>query len=116
MQQALTEKICSVLDNKKAQNIVIIDIHQQTVIADAFIIASGRSSIQVQALSDDLEETLESESIRTLRREGYREGRWVVLDYGDVMVHIFHEEERRFYNLERLWGSSGNTTEYLPRD
>ncbi|MDI6710245.1 MAG: ribosome silencing factor [Thermoanaerobacterales bacterium] len=93
--------------DRKGFDIVVLDIARLTVISDYFVLVSGRSTTHVQALAEHIQETLERETgVRALRREGYREGRWVLLDYGDVIVHIFVEEERAFYNLERLWGDA----------
>lgn len=102
-------KIANILSDKKAQDILIIDIEELTVIADCFVIASGRSPLQVRALCDEIEEKLEAEGERVIRKEGYEAARWIVLDYGDILVHIFHKEEREFYNIERLWEDGTNT-------
>nr|WP_162990942.1 ribosome silencing factor [Maliibacterium massiliense] len=102
--EALAGRIAGILEEKKAKDIVTLDISNMTVIAERFVIASGSTSTQVHALVDAVEETLKEQEQRApLREEGYREGRWAVIDYGDVIVHIFHQEERAFYNLERLW-------------
>ncbi|MGI6004085.1 MAG: ribosome silencing factor [Christensenellales bacterium] len=107
----LAKRIAAILEDKKGLDIVTLDISQMTIIADAFVVASGGSGIQVRALTDAVAETLEEESsLRPARIEGYEQARWVVLDYGDVIVHIFHQEERGFYNLERLWMEEHNFT------
>ncbi len=99
------QSICEFLSQKKAQDIVKIDVADKTVIADYFIIASGRSTTQVHALCDNLEEFCKKEfGIDVIRSEGVREGRWAALDFGEVIVHIFDDEQRLFYHLERLWG------------
>ena len=95
--------IANILNDKKAVDVIVLDISHLTVITDYFIIASGRSELQVRALYDEVEEKMEEKGLAPSRKEGYQEGRWVVLDYGDVVVHIFHQEERDFYGLERLW-------------
>jgi ribosome-associated protein len=110
--RALCEKVVNILLEKKAQDIAMVDISQMTVIADAFIVCSGRTPIQVRALSDELEEKLSEAGIAPLRREGLEAARWIVLDLGSVLVHVFHREEREFYNLERLWNSGDNITHY----
>ena len=107
---------CEALYDKKAENILVLDIQGMTVIADYFILCDGRSNLQVQALSDALEDALDAQGIHFLRTEGYDQGRWVVLDYGDVLIHIFQKDEREFYNLERLWKRGDNASEYPPRD
>ncbi len=101
----LANGICKYLSDKKAQDIVKIYVAEKTIIADYFIIASGRSQTQVKALCDNVEEFCAKEyGLDVVRREGVSEGRWAVLDFGEVIVHIFHDEQRLFYHLERLWG------------
>lgn len=104
----LIEKIASILYEKKAQDIVALDVSGMTVITDGMVIASGRSALQVRTLADEVEDRLSESGISPLRKEGQQEGRWVVLDYGSVLVHIFHTQEREFYQLERLWESGEN--------
>ena len=103
------------LDKHKAGNIRVIDVSELTSLADAFVIAEGTSSTQVRALADYTEETLSEAGIPPLRVEGYRSQGWIVLDYGDVVAHIFHKETRAFYDLERLWkdGKDVDIHEYL---
>lgn len=106
-------KICAYLSGKKAYSIVYIDVESKTSLCDYFVICSGRSSTQVKSLAENLEEKMEKEcGISPRRREGVREGRWAVLDYEDVIVHIFNDEERDFYHLERLWEDGKNLTPY----
>lgn len=103
--EKLVEEIISVLDAKKAQDILKINVSEKTSVADYFIIASGRTTNQVRALAEHVEEDVEKKfDLRVRRREGVTDGRWAVLDYGDVVVHIFNDEQRLFYHLERLWG------------
>lgn len=107
------EFICKLLDEKKARNIVILDIEHLTVVADKFIICSARSNTQVKALVDIVDEGMSKEAgIEPLRIEGKQEGRWAIVDYGDVVVHIFHEETRQLYSLEQLWSDGTNVTHY----
>src|ERR1041385_812970 len=91
--------------DKKAQDIVVIDVADQLFITDAFVIASASNERQVLAIVDAIEEALLNlpEKAKPVRREGERQGRWVLLDYIDIVVHIFHSEEREFYALDRLW-------------
>jgi ribosome-associated protein len=91
--------------DKKAHDIVIIDVGDQLVITDAFLIASAPNERQVQAIVDAIEEKLLQlpEKAKPVRREGERSGRWVLLDYVDIVVHVQHSEEREFYALDRLW-------------
>ncbi|NPV27183.1 MAG: ribosome silencing factor [Firmicutes bacterium] len=93
-------------EEKKAQNVVILDLAGISLVADYFVICSGRSRIQVQAIAEHIEKELKAKGVNSLRREGYREARWILLDYGSVVVHIFREEDRSFYNLERLWSDA----------
>ncbi|MHB1315352.1 MAG: ribosome silencing factor [Christensenellales bacterium] len=104
--------IAKVLLEKGADDILIVDIKDKTIIADYFVICSGLSAPQVKALSDHVEEALEKTGVFARRKEGYSHGRWIVLDYLDILVHIFHKEERQFYNLERLWSDGGNTIQF----
>lgn len=76
------------------------------MIADYFVLLTGRSSTQVQAIADSIEEKLTEQGVKLLRREGYQEARWILLDFGSVVVHVFRDEDRRFYSLERLWGDA----------
>ena len=91
--------------DKKAENIVILDVADQLVITDAFLLASAPNERQVMAIVDAIEEQLLQlpEKAKPVRREGERAGRWVLLDYVDIVVHVQHNEEREFYALDRLW-------------
>lgn len=89
--------------DKKATDIVLLDVSDQLVITDVFVIASAANERQVSAIVDSIEEKLQLAGHKPVRREGAREGRWVLLDYLDVVVHVQHDEERSFYGLERLW-------------
>lgn len=95
-----------ILDEKKAKDIVILDISRLTVMADFFVIASGNNAIHVRALADEVEEKLSLYSIFPRGKEGYKEARWVLLDYGDVIIHIFNKADREYYDLERLWADA----------
>ncbi len=109
----LAMECCRALSAKKGEDIVILDVSEQTVVCSYFVIASGKSTTQVRALGDNVEEELKKKfGLYPERTEGLREGRWGVLDYGDVVVHIFNEESRLFYYLERLWDSGQNVTKY----
>ena len=91
------------LDEKKGKEIAAIEITDLTALADFFVIASGTSNTQINALCDAVEKSLKEQGEMPLRREGYRDGTWVLLDYGCVTVHVFSQEAREFYDLERLW-------------
>jgi ribosome-associated protein len=88
---------------KKAYDLVLMEVAALTSIADYFLICTGRSDVQVQAIAQSVEENLERLGIRPLSIEGLPRGQWVLMDYGDVLVHIFYEPVREFYDLERLW-------------
>ena len=96
-------------EDKVGGGILVLEIAHLTVIADCMVIGNGRSMVQVKALADEVEEKLAERGVAPLRREGYAEGRWIVLDYGTVLVHIFHEQEREYYHLERLWMDGSNS-------
>ena len=89
--------------DKLAEHIIAFDVSEQLVITDAFVLCSAPNDRQVKAVVDEIEDRLRATDARPVRREGERDGRWVLLDYGDVVVHVQHEEERSFYALERLW-------------
>ena len=89
--------------DKLAQHIMAFDVSDQLAITDAFLLASATNDRQVKAIVDEIEEKLREIGAKPIRREGERDGRWVLIDYGDVVVHVQHEEERQFYALERLW-------------
>ena len=92
------------LDEKKGGDIAAIEITEQTTLADYFVIATGNSNTQINALCGSVEKLLEEQAgEKPLRREGYRDGTWVLLDYGCICVHVFSAEARSFYDLERLW-------------
>ena len=108
MSTVSTEKMmaqiaCKAIDDKKGQDIKIIDIHNVSVIADYFVIASGTNSNQVQAIVHNVEEQLGRAGFEAKQIEGNRNSSWILMDYGDVIVHVFDEENRLFYDLERIW-------------
>ncbi|OUZ06364.1 ribosome silencing factor [Aeromicrobium sp. PE09-221] len=90
-------------DDRKATQIVAFDVSEQLYITDVFVLCTGANPPQMSAIRDAVEERLLSLGAKPVRREGEREGRWVLLDYADIVVHIQHSEEREFYGLERLW-------------
>lgn len=101
------------LDDKKAEDISVIDISEVSVLADYFIIAGGNNTSQIQALADSVEEKLGKAGYPLKQIEGYQSANWVLLDFGDIIVHIFDRENRLFYDLERIWrdGKKVNTEE-----
>ena len=95
--------IVKALDSKRAEDIRIIEIGDLTIVADYFVIANGTSSTQTKALAEEVEFKMSQLGIDPNRREGYQGATWVVLDYGDIIVHVFYKETRDYYQLERLW-------------
>jgi ribosome-associated protein len=89
--------------DKLATDIVLIDVSDRLAITDVFVLATGSNERQVEAIVDEVEEKLRRHGMKPIRREGQRDDRWVLLDYGDIVVHVQHSEERIFYALERLW-------------
>ena len=89
--------------DKLATDLVAFDVSDQLAITDAFLLASGGNERQVKAIVEEVEDKLREQGAKPIRREGERDARWVLLDYGDIVVHVQHEEERQFYALERLW-------------
>ena len=89
--------------DKLATDLVALDVSDQIALTDVFLICSGRNERMVQAIADEVEERLLEDGAKRLRQEGRADGRWILLDFGDIVVHVFHEEERLFYQLERLW-------------
>lgn len=108
----LVNQICKVLADKQALDIKIVEIAGISDIADYFVICSGRSMPQVKALFDHLEEQMEKQDKIALRKEGYSEGRWIAVDYGEVIVHIFHKDTREIYALDTLWNNGSNVTTF----
>ncbi|MCH5156463.1 MAG: nicotinate (nicotinamide) nucleotide adenylyltransferase [Clostridiales bacterium] len=104
--------ICELLAAKQATDIKIVDISGVSDLADYFVICSGRSIPQVKAIFEHLEEQLEKQDRFAIRKEGYAEGRWIAVDYGDVIVHIFHKDTRDVYSLDTLWNNGSNVTDY----
>ena len=94
------------IDDKKGEDIVLLDLSGLLVVTDMFVVASGTSNRHVKSLVEDAEEALRALDRRPLRREGTDHGQWVLLDYGDVVIHVFDKETRAYYELERLWADA----------
>ncbi|MCS6924017.1 MAG: ribosome silencing factor [Fimbriimonadales bacterium] len=97
------QRILDAAEDAKAERIVALDLRGKTLIADYFIVCSGNSDVHIRSIADKIQDTLRTEGERALRVEGYREATWVLLDYGDVVVHIMREETRQHYGLETFW-------------
>ena len=104
----LKDAIVKVLQDKKGLDIRVVDLDGRTIIADYFIIATGTSAPHLRALAEYIESEIEKSKLRPLRKEGLREGGWIVLDYGSIIVHLFNRESRDYYCLEKLWGNKDN--------
>ena len=90
-------------DSKQAENLVALDVSGPLPLTDVFLLATGRNERNVVAIASEIEDKLLEGGAKALRREGRAEGRWILLDFGDLIVHVFHEEDRMYYSLERLW-------------
>lgn len=105
----------SAADDRKAVDLKVLHLAKVSDFTDYFMICSGTSERQVQAIADAVQERLREEGVRPLHVEGFNRAQWVLLDYGDFVVHVFQEEPRRFYSLERLWGDAPDmTAEFRP--
>ncbi len=109
----LALSVCKALADKRGKDIVVLYVREKTDLCDYFVIASGSNAPQIKAMGERVEELVERElGVVPTRTEGVRDGRWAVVDYGDVIVHIFNDETRLFYHLERLWTDGGNLQRY----
>jgi ribosome-associated protein len=99
----LAQLAASAADSKQAENLVALDVSGPLPLADVFLLASGRNERNVIAIAEEIQDRLAEHGAKAIRREGMSEGRWILLDFGDLVVHVFHEEDRMYYSLERLW-------------
>ena len=114
-QLALTA--CKALSEKRGRDIVMVYVREKTALCDYFVIASAGNPSQIRAMGERVEELVEKElGLEPNRAEGVRDGRWGVIDYGDVIVHIFNVDTRLFYHLERLWSDGENLIKYVDED
>jgi ribosome-associated protein len=104
--QQLLERLVSLAQDKKAYDIVSLELGDLTLVCDYFLIMSAMNTRQAQAICDNMEITMKHDGLPPLRIEGYQEGRWILLDFSNIVVHIFLDDERKHYNLERLWGDA----------
>ncbi len=93
-------------EDKKAEDVKLLNVNDLTIIADYFVICSGNSEPQIKAISDNIEEELEKSGLKVQRRAGNQESRWILLDYADVIVHVFHKNKRKYYDIESLWADA----------
>ncbi|MEQ8199943.1 MAG: ribosome silencing factor [Syntrophomonadaceae bacterium] len=109
-EQNLMHLIVEAALEEKAIDLVVLDVFEKTIIADFFVICSGRNLVQIHSIADNVEKRLQEKGIPVLRRDGYQQGTWVVLDYGSTILHIFRQEERDHYKLEDLWADARKVT------
>lgn len=102
----MIEEVAEACDDKRAENIVVLDMEHISLVADYFLICHANNERQVQAVARAVKESLEQQQILIEHMEGFDKARWVVIDAGDIVCHIFHKDERSYYNLERLWGDA----------
>lgn len=102
--EKLANLLCDALKSRKAFDIVKINVQEKTSVADYFVVASARSTTQVKSLIEFCEEKAEKAGYEIKRKDGISDGRWAIVDFGDVILHVFNDEMRLFYHLERLWG------------
>ncbi|QHW30486.1 ribosome silencing factor [Paenibacillus rhizovicinus] len=104
--EELLQAVVTAAEDKKAQNIVALDLQNISLVADYFVICHGNSDVQVQAITTEIRKQAESRGVRVRGIEGADSGRWVLVDIGDVVVHVFHRDEREYYSIERLWSDA----------
>lgn len=95
--------IIKACDDKLGVDLKVLNIRELTTICDAFVVVSGNSTAQVKAIADEIDDKMAEAGYELMNREGMNTARWVIMDYGDIIVHIFHKDEREFYHIERLW-------------
>ena len=91
-------------EDKKAEEITVLELNGRTIVADAFVVVTGRSTVQTRSIADAIAEQVRENGFGVARTEGYTDGGWILIDLGPIVVHVFTPEQRAFYNLERLWG------------
>lgn len=103
---AVAHRIVEIASDRKATDVLLLDIRRLTTFADYFVIMSGTSTVQIRALSENIRERLEEEGVNALHTEGSADDGWVLIDYGAIVVHIFRPEQRSYYGLEQLWSAA----------
>jgi ribosome-associated protein len=112
----LVQIAATAADAKQADDLVALDVTGPLPLTDVFLLATGRSERNVLAIADEIEDRMIAAGAKPLRREGRSEGRWVLLDFGDIVVHVFHEEDRQYYSLERLWSDCPTIALQVPAE
>ncbi len=110
--ESLRKSIKNILEDNKAESIVMVDVKNKSSVTDLMFIASGRSTRHVKAIADNLVTKLKKNKIKPLGVEGYTKSEWILLDYGDLLVHVMHPDTRDFYSLEKLWDESIDSENY----
>ena len=110
--ESLRKSIKNILEDNKAESIVMVDVKNKSSVTDLMFIASGRSTRHVKAIADNLVTKLKKNKIKPLGVEGYNKSEWILLDYGDLLIHVMHPETRDFYSLEKLWDESIDSENY----
>ena len=110
--ESLRKSIKNILEDNKAESIVMVDVKNKSSVTDLMFIASGRSTRHVKAIADNLVTKLKKNKIKPLGVEGYNKSEWILLDYGDLLVHVMHPDTRDFYSLEKLWDESIDSENY----
>ena len=100
------EEVCTVLEDQKAQDVVVLDVREQTTVADYFVICSGTSATHIRSIAEGVQDRLREQAKWRAKAEGDADSFWVILDYGDVILHVFDAPMRQFYDLERLWADA----------
>ena len=112
----LLQVIAIACDEKNAENLIALDMQNISLIADYFLICHANNPRQTQAIAEAVKKTVEEKGIIVKHMEGYEQGKWIIIDTGAVLCHIFHHEERQYYNLERLWGDATQVPLQLPHE
>ncbi|WP_249871036.1 ribosome silencing factor [Oceanobacillus saliphilus] len=102
----IVELIAEACDDKRAEDIIALDMNQVSLVADYFLICHGNTERQVQAIAKGIKDAADENGLDVKRMEGFEQARWILVDIGDIVCHVFHKDERRYYNLERLWGDA----------
>ncbi|GGN54740.1 MULTISPECIES: ribosome silencing factor [Oceanobacillus] len=112
----IVQSIAEACDDKRAENIIALDMNQVSLVADYFLICHGNTERQVQAIARAIKDEMDEQDIEVNRMEGFEQARWVLIDLGDIVCHIFHKDERSYYNLERLWGDAAEVPLHIGQE
>ncbi|MBR3120204.1 MULTISPECIES: ribosome silencing factor [Oceanobacillus] len=112
----IIDLIAEACDDKRAEDIIALDMNQVSLVADYFLICHGNNERQVQAIARGIKDVMDENGIQVKRIEGFESARWILVDVGDIVCHIFHKDERNYYNLERLWGDASRVALQLGQE